>query len=177
MSDLSSSPTPVEPTDDDGNTRPRYMAVGLISVMLVIVVAMCALSFMGEEEVVVAPPPPPAPVVEIAYADYVVQPGDFLIKIADDHGITLEQLIEDNEVLLVENSKDCFKLDQDYIDGVRKVKKHGKTIEVPRPGYYCNTAMKLDGKPMMAPNSIKAGMHLQVRLPVGTAIIAGNPTL
>jgi hypothetical protein len=150
----------------DSNQFARRALAGLI-VLSLITLGVIWLKWPADP-VAVAPPPPAAP----TYTEYVVLPGDYLVKIADEHSVTLEALIEANAEVLAQNAKNCFRLDDDYVAGMRQVKVRGKVKTVPRPGYYCNTAKKLNGEPMFAPNSIKAGLKL--RIPVPTVPVATN---
>lgn len=170
-------PTPVTATDDTSDARPtmnpRRFAVGCIPLLFAGVLGyfavVCCSGLFSDDPVTVAPPPvAPTP----TYTEYTVKPGDFLIKIADDHQLPWQALMLENEPILAQNAKDCYDLPADYVAGQREVKKRGKVKKVERSGYYCNSAMTLEGQPMISANSLEPGDVLHIPIAAPPAYVA-----
>lgn len=90
--------------------------------------------------------PPPAP-----KKTHVVRKGDYLVKIGQEIGVPWEAIFLENEAALAERAEErCSKLSDRYTNNSR------------RRGHYCNERLKLNGKPMVAPNSLQPGDTLVI---------------
>ncbi len=140
--------------------RQRRIGAGVMGIILIALLALIVWPGDGAIEV------DPAQTVSRTEA-HVVQSGEFLIKIANDHDVPWEAVAVVNETELARiNAERCGLLNERYTKNTR------------RPGHYCNETVVIGGKPMVNLNSLKAGDVLQIPFtthPVVDAVIRDIP--
>lgn len=89
---------------------------------------------------------------------YVVQKGDYIVKIGADLGVPWESIFLANEQALSDRAEArCGKLSPGYTNS-RK-----------RKGHYCNERLTFNGKEMVGPNSLQPGDALVIPSAVASA--------
>ena len=133
--------TPVPPNQNSWLDRVNPLWVIVIALLLLIagIVAWIATEngASGGTGSINAPP---------AKVTYVVQKGDFLVKIGGQLNVPWEAIFLENEIALGERARErCGKLSDRYTQSAK------------RKGHYCNELLTFNGKPMVAPNSLQPG--------------------
>lgn len=121
--------------------------------LLFLVLAACGDLATGTADTAAGPVVPP-PVVETAkFKAYTVEKGDFLVKIGAEQGVPWEAIYLENEAEIAARAEErCSKLSKRYTENRR------------RKGHYCNELLTLNGKSMVAPNSLQPGDELRLPL-------------